>query len=311
MNTTNAIQQPTELQYRQRINRVMHYIQAHLDQPLRLNRLADIGHFSPYHFHRIFSAYVGETVAEYIRRLRLARAVRELIGTKLNITDIALQAGYETHSAFSKAFRQYVGVTPTELRTALPQQAAAILSQSALSTLRVVSSDCPSEPNSVMHLKPDLRVCPDQHVLYVRRHGMIHNDFTQAARSAFAALNAFLKAHQLQDQWQCCLGITPDDPSWVPEAACRYDAGVILCDGVHVAPGGDVAWQTLAGGRQAAFLHRGPYDTLWQTWNQAYRDWLPASSAYLRHAVPYEVYLNDPEVTGPEDLKTEICIPIQ
>jgi len=106
MNTPHAIQQPTELQYRQRINRVMHYIQAHLDQPLRLNRLADIGHFSPYHFHRIFSAYVGETVAEYIRRLRLARAVRELIGTNLTITDIALQAGYETHSAFSKALRQ-------------------------------------------------------------------------------------------------------------------------------------------------------------------------------------------------------------
>jgi AraC family transcriptional regulator len=311
MNTINAIQQPTELQYRERINHVMRYIQTHLDQPLRLKTLAEISRFSPYHFHRIFSAYVGETVAEYIRRLRLAKAARELLDTDLTITDIALQAGYETHSAFSKSFRQYVGLTPTELRTAPPQKAEAVLGQSALSTLRVVSSDCSSEPNSAMHLKPDLRVCPDQHVLYVRRHGMINNDFTQAARSAFAALNAFLEAHHLQDQWQFCLGITPDDPSLVPEAECRYDAGVILRDGVHVAPSGEVAFQTLASGRQAVFLHRGPYETLWQTWNRAYRDWLPASGEHLRHAVPYEVYLNDPDVTGPEDLKTEICIPIQ
>ena len=67
----------------------------------------------------------------------------------------------------------------------------------------------------------------------------------------------------------------------------------------------------LPGGKAAVFTHKGPYETLWQTWNKVYRDWLPASGEKLRDAYPYEVYLNEKGKVAPEDLLTEIYIPIQ
>ena len=66
----------------------------------------------------------------------------------------------------------------------------------------------------------------------------------------------------------------------------------------------------LSAGRCAVFLHKGPYQKLAETWRAAYRDWLPSSGQQLRDAPPYEVYLNDPRKTKPEDLLTEIHIPI-
>ncbi|ETX05336.1 AraC family transcriptional regulator [Candidatus Entotheonella palauensis] len=312
MNTTTAVQRQTELAYRTRINRVMRYIQDNLDEPLRLQALADVGGFSPFHFHRTFAAYVGETLAAFVRRKRLIRAARQLVNTAEPITTIALAAGYETPSAFAKAFKRDAGVTPRALRAANAPLAALIFNRLVMATSAEKVARTPmNRRNLPMHQQPDIRVLPNQQVLYVSRKGMIDQNFTQAAQAAFGILEQFLRDHHLQNKWQYCLGITPDEPGVVPPTECRFDAGYILCEGVEVTPEGEVAFQTLPAGRWAVFLHRGSYETMWQTWNVVYRDWLPASGEQLREAPPYEVYLNHPERTKPEDLETEIFIPIQ
>ena len=162
-----------------------------------------------------------------------------------------------------------------------------------------------------MNVTPEIRNLDAQPVLYARETGVINGDFTQAAQTAFARLMGFLQSNNLADKWSYCLGITPDDPNVVSPADCRYDAGVVLHEGVNVELNDDVAIQTLSAGRYAVFAHHGPYNTLWQTWNAAYRDWLPMSGEQLRDAVPYEIYLNDASETKPEALETEIFIPIQ
>ena len=160
-------------------------------------------------------------------------------------------------------------------------------------------------------MKPEIRDLPEQEILYVRRTGLINNDFTQAAQEAFAVLWQFMEDHDLCNQCSQCLAITPDEAGITPPEDCRYDAGVILRPGVQVKPEGEVGLQALEAGRWAVFQHKGPYGTLWQTWNAAYRDWLPASGEELRDAPPYEVYLDDAEHTDPGDLRTEIYIPIK
>src|SRR5690606_20766545 len=120
----------------------------------------------------------------------------------------------------------------------------------------------------------------------------------------------YIAAHDLWDRWTVCVGITPDDHTLVPHDQCRFDAGVVLKDGVQLQPSGQVAVQVLPGGRWAVFLHKGPYETLWQTWSTVDRDWLPRSGAVLRDVPPVEIYLDDPEKTPSELLRTEILIPI-
>jgi AraC family transcriptional regulator len=113
------------------------------------------------------------------------------------------------------------------------------------------------------------------------------------------------------DAFSACLAITPDNYDVVPHEQCRIDAGVVLKAGVQVELASDeVAIQVLPAGRWAVFIHKGPYDTLWQSWNVAYRDWLPRSNERPRDVPPVEIYLNNINNTPPEQLRTEILIPI-
>jgi len=95
---------------------VKHYIREHLQEQLDRETLAAVAGFSIPHFHRVFTAQVGESAASYIRRLRLERAGRKLRMGAVDITEVALCAGYDSHAAFSKAFRQQFGISPREFR---------------------------------------------------------------------------------------------------------------------------------------------------------------------------------------------------
>ncbi len=98
--------------YHQRILRVLAYIQEHLDEALDLEELAPVACFSNYHFHRIFAAMTGETLADHVRRLRLERAAVELRSGAKQVIPVALDAGYEAHAAFTRAFKAALGVSP-------------------------------------------------------------------------------------------------------------------------------------------------------------------------------------------------------
>ena len=99
-----------------RIEGVMRYIREHLQERLDRETLAAVAGFSIPHFHRVFTAQVGESAISYIRRLRLERAGRKLRMGAIDITEVALAAGYDTHAAFSKAFKQQFGLSPREFR---------------------------------------------------------------------------------------------------------------------------------------------------------------------------------------------------
>ena len=289
----------TALDYRAAIDRVTSYIHGHLDDELLLDGLADLAGFSPFHFHRIFVGLMGETVAEYVRRVRLATAVQRLLHSDEPVTTIALDAGYKTPAAFTKTFRQRFGVAPSALRTMARSAAYALL-------LEQPAIQAPLQRK----LSPEIRHLPDLRVLYARGWGAIDYSFSLAADKAFTTLFCYLQEHALQNAFTACLAITPDDLDTVPHDQCRIDAGVILKEGIQITPTDQVAVQLLPAGRWAVFQHKGPYDTLWQSWNVAYRDWLPRSGERPRDVPPLEIYLNNINHTPPEQLRTEILIPI-
>src|SRR5215216_4351134 len=98
------------------IEDVKRYIREHINEPLDRETLAAVAGFSIPHFHRVFRAHVGESAVCYVRRLRLERAGRKLRMGAVDITEVALATGYDSHAAFSKAFKQQFGVSPSEFR---------------------------------------------------------------------------------------------------------------------------------------------------------------------------------------------------
>ena len=106
----------TPADYSSCIEEVKRYIHRHIQEPLNREVLAEVAGFSVPHFHRVFRAEVGESAISYVRRLRLERAARKLRMGAVDITEVALAAGYDTHAAFSKAFKQQFGFRPSEFR---------------------------------------------------------------------------------------------------------------------------------------------------------------------------------------------------
>jgi AraC family transcriptional regulator len=100
--------------YQQRINRVIDYINDHLTEKLSVDLLASLAHFSPFHFHRIFRSFVGEPIHAFVQRLRLEKAVTQMLyGPVTTLTSIALNAGFASSSEFSRTFKQKYGFNPS------------------------------------------------------------------------------------------------------------------------------------------------------------------------------------------------------
>ncbi len=282
--------------YTERLNRVLLYIQEHINEPLSLNELAGVACFSPFHFHRIFTAFVGEPLYEYIKRVRLEQAAMKLLYTRLPVTEIATSAGYETPASFTRAFRQHFGLSPSEFRKTKSHEIA--------SGKEALDLKLPEKEGRM--IKPDIRTISDQKVLFVRRTGR----YDRAASEAWAVLMKFAYCRKLMKKDTRMIGISYDSPDITSEDKLRYDACITINEEVN--PEGEVGIQRIPGGRYAVFLHKGPYEKFSETYREIFSVWLAQSGETLRDAPVFEVYLNrDPRRTKPENLRTEIWVPIE
>ncbi|MEO5757804.1 MAG: AraC family transcriptional regulator, partial [Mesorhizobium sp.] len=102
--------------YETRLRRVSAHIHDHLDEDLDMDRLADIACLSSYHWHRIYRAIYGETLAATVKRLRLHRAAGEIVETNLSVSDIAKRSGYPNVQSFNRIFRSVYGMPPARYR---------------------------------------------------------------------------------------------------------------------------------------------------------------------------------------------------
>jgi AraC family transcriptional regulator len=265
--------------YQQRMINVLVHIDRHKHEPLALEDLAHIACFSPYHFHRLFHAFVGESLYAYIKRIRLEQAAMHLRSTGSSVTEIAFKFGYETPAAFAKAFRERFGITPTGFRTKNLDS----------------NSPSPSQPLEEV-MQPEIRTLEDQTVLFVRRMG----SYDQAAQDAWKALFKHAFWRMFTDRSIKFIGISHDDPGVTTESRLRYDACITVK--ATATPKGEVGVQVLQGGKYAVFLHQGAYEKFYETYDLIFSEWLPRSGYRVRETPCYELYLNkNPKRTKPAD----------
>ncbi|MDO5971959.1 helix-turn-helix domain-containing protein [Flavivirga aquimarina] len=104
--------------YIRRINLALNFIDDNLDSELlSLETVSKIALYSPFHFHRLFKAIIGETLNAYISRRRIEKAASVLMHKKdVNITEISLSFGFNSNSSFTRTFKKFYGVSPSEFR---------------------------------------------------------------------------------------------------------------------------------------------------------------------------------------------------
>ncbi|MEI6439143.1 MAG: AraC family transcriptional regulator [Alphaproteobacteria bacterium] len=269
----------TRESYAKRLQRVVEHIWANLDQPLDLNQLADIACLSPYHFHRVYRAMIGETVAETLSRSRLHRASNALARSDLPIAVIARKASYASTAAFSRAFRAAYGASPGAFRT---------FSQKSIGASTM--------PVQVLN-RPALRIA-----------AVRHKGPPQEIGAAFDKVMAWAGPKGVAMPPAVGVAVYLSDMASVPPQDQEALAGLSV--GPDIEADDIVVIHEIPAGKQAVLLYKGPYAQIGKGYQELF-GWLPSSGEEPAQQPCFEINLNDPRQTAPEDLLTELCLPLK
>lgn len=287
--------------YAKRIEHVLNFIVNQLDggdeSVLDIHRLAEIAFLSPYHFHRVYMAMMGETVADTVRRHRLHRAAIKLTASATPINTLSAEAGYGSVQAFTRAFRAAYGIPPAQYR--LHRVLSAALNNNQMFTHK----DLPMFKINDVHIQtlPAIPVAAFSH----------HGDY-QLIGATFERLMVWAAGKGLMKAGTRTFGVYYDDPKSKPVDALRSNACVEIPrdDEVHPSDHADLRITETASGRCAVFIFTGPYSELEKPYRWLYDTWLPQSGEEPRNEPCFEEYLNDARITAPSELKTAICMPL-
>lgn len=294
MTTQQAVQtrEDTILHHRERLNAVLLHIQENIDAPLTVETLAAVAGFSPYYFHRIFAAYLHETTSDYVRRIRLEWAARRLILSGDQVTQIALETGYETPAAFGRAFKKRFQVSPRAFR-------------------RLRRPTLYANNWEPLLLQPEIRQRPNHELVYIPCIGAEADSetvwttlkqHTGGAGGAASAIDPFESPSYVQVRRDL-----PNEGS-TASSKMRVDAGILFKENASIQPRKPVGVQHLAGGLYAVFHHHGSRrDAMWQA---IYKRWLPQSQMSLRDAPPYAESTTLPDLRRRQDETVAFYLPI-
>lgn len=295
----------TRTDYIDRIRRVLRHVQHHLDDELPPADLAEVAHFSRFHFHRVFRGLVGESVSEHVRRLRLERAAGDLRRTDRKVIEIALSAGYDAHEPFTRAFRAHFAMSPSDCRAAAePVAFPPALCAVHYGVDSAVSRFVPLvEDSKVIEVR--IEPLPRRRLLGVAHHG----DY-QGIGQAFGRIVVLGLARGLIGPGTVSLGIYHDDSDVTPADRLRSHACMTVPEDFGPAPEG-FELLDLEGGEHAIGVHLGPYERLHESYRWLFGQWLPTSGREPADRPVHEIYVNDPRSVRPEELITHVCIPLE
>jgi AraC family transcriptional regulator len=307
--------------YAQRMNRVLDHIDAHLDVELDLATLAAVAHFSPFHFHRVFSAWMGETLGDYLRRRRLDRAALLLAGNpRRSVLEVALAVGFGSGEAFARAFRQRFACTPTAWREDTPRRWRGELVEQRRRHVQRKADQAGSKDEQAARGGPTddgalattespmdvtIKTLPAARVAYLRHigpYGRPVSEFWKRVAVPWLQANGYADGP--------LYGIGRDDPCVTAPDKCRYDVCCPIPEGV--VPAAPAGVDTLPGGRYAVAPFFGDSTDLAHAYTELLRDWLPASGFGVDDRPIYEYYRPNPRYE-PETGRFEctLCIPLR
>ncbi len=317
--------------YEERVNRVLDYIAQHLDGDLSLKTLADVSHFSPFHFHRVFQGITGQTVNSFVRRARLERAAQLMKASpSQRITDIAIEVGFPGLAEFSRAFKAYFGINASAW-----------------------DRHSPLENSKICKTPDDLMFYPLEELEHLAKEAGLHVRIGNLDRCRYVYFRVFnsygnerlVEAYHTLVNWLArrqtdlddvvLIGMSADDPSITPPEKCSYDMGVVFPmnardEGIV----GEILKSRQRSNRSVQMPDRAECEALGLTmrdfeteaiavlhcvgdlsavgiaWQYLFRIWLPASD-YLPANLPgFEVFVRTPEEIGWETFDLYGCLPV-
>ena len=271
-----AMKTDTEHDYRRRIARVVEAINADPAAAHNTESLAAIAHFSPFHFHRLYRAMTGESVACTVRRARLALAAQHLSGGKRSILHAANDAGYDNAQSFARAFREMTGFSPS----AFQEQQQLIGAEQPVVVLE----------------RPAMTI-----------HTLRHEGPLATIPHTYRRLYRICEEAGLLQEGLRAIGVSHGNPEQAEEF--HYLAGLLLPFAPARVPG--LEQVLVPGGSYAAYRFCGAYALIAATFQRLFGHWLPASGFEPDDRPALELYDDDPNRPAEAAPCTELLIPVR
>lgn len=275
----------------ERLNNAMNYIEEHLCDKLELDEAARIACCSTYHFQRMFAYMAGVPLSEYVRRRRMTLAAADLQSGGAKVIDAALKYGYESPTAFNRAFKSIHGIAPSEAK----ESGTTLKAFPPVSFRITIKGD--SEMNYRIEKKEAFRIvgisCPLEKELE-------KNFETVPALWGKAAAEGVIEklASMMNTDMKGVLGVSAcgDNQNW------KYYISVASTADI----GGDLEEYTVPEADWAVFEGRGTNLSIQELEKRIVTEWLPGSGYEYGSAPDIEVYLNP----DPQDAVYEVWIPV-
>ncbi len=284
-----------------RLVKALEAVAGRLDHPWTVEEVAAEARFSRFHCQRVFRAMTGETIAGLTRRLRLERAAWRLRHEPVDVIEVALDAGYNSPEAFSRAFRRGCGMSPSRYRSAWP------LPRFAGPQARVrydpgdgrLEFDPPRGDTSM-----EVRIDTLEAIEVARiRHVGPYNEVGPSFERLFGW------AASIGAEFGRVIALSHDDPYDVRAENLRSDVCLEMRTDASPPPG--ITFGMIEAGRFAIHTHRGPYDGIAEAYQRLFSRWLPQSGEDIDDRPVMEIYRNSPVDTAPADLLTDLCLPLR
>jgi AraC family transcriptional regulator len=313
-------------EYFSRINRVIDYIESNIEEELSLGKLARVASFSPYHFHRIFKALVGEPLNQFIQRVRLERAAMKLVDQpKLSVTEIAFTCGFSGSSSFARAFKDHFQMSATEWRRQIEREKSKISTMKSkegkvnskerkdtAATFSYIESISQARRYTMPHTKSlnvDVKEIPEMHVAYVRHIGPYKGD-TELFGKLFNKIFKWAGARDLLRFPETkVLAVYHDNPEITDESKLRTSVCITVPE--NTAVDGEVGKMTIPGGKYAIGHFEIDEDGFENAWNAVFGEWLPGSGFQPDDRPAFELFLNDPNKHPEHKHIVDIHVPVK
>ncbi|WP_169316203.1 AraC family transcriptional regulator [Mucilaginibacter paludis] len=269
-----------------------------------LEELASVAFFSPFHFHRIFVAVTGETINNFTNRMRNEKAARLLKFSKKSISTIALECGFSSASTFSRLFKQYFEISPSNYR-----KGGKIENSKIRKELHPISEyHCDMTADELGKKFPvEIRQLPERRIAYKRvsdafREGVVLNALDEMVKWA-KRMNLFRS--------ETIFGMSMDDPEVTPKEKYRYEVCITLPEDFKIDPENLIDTTTLPRCKYAVTQVSGHLNLVSAAMHYLFDIWL-INSAYEcepQHAL--EVFLDKDNIGNWHYFDLEILIPVK
>ncbi len=317
--------QGSRSEYSRRLQRVLDHIDQHLDETLDLEAVADVAHFSPFHFHRIFAAWMGETPADYLRGRRLDRAAEQLAADRTaSVLAVALSVGFGSGESLARAFKARFGCTPSAWRAESPSarmkrvrtverntpprqgnSGQVLRKRDQVPVLERAQHDRSDQYFAEINMRVKVVDFPSTRVAFLRNVGPLG-----ATVGKFWGDTVFpwMAANGLSEQPRYGIGL--DDPMSTPPEKLRYDACIEVPDGFVAKPPAGIT--VLPGGRYAVRSFKGTPASIGAAWMEVFRDWLPSSAMQMDSRPTIEYYPGGSKVDSKTGVfECELWVPVK